>query len=165
MPVLDVVVDEERTRAELALKALASAGVDFARAQSHLVGEHGAVLRTNWAAVVEMDGERTALVQLAAGTVRNASPLEAFLGATPVELTLGTVDANWEITRVRSSPSSKAGSPAERAHMLHSARVGDILAARSAGSSPAKAPMASAATSPPAQARVGMTMAQCWVLA
>ena len=50
-------------------------------------------------------------------------------------------------------------------HTVQSAWVGDIRAARMAGRSPAMAPISSAAASPPAQARVGMTVAQCWVWA
>src|SRR5262249_59992290 len=45
------------------------------------------------------------------------------------------------------------------------ASVGDSRAARRAGSRPAIAPVATAAATPPAQAVVGMTMAQCLVLA
>jgi hypothetical protein len=45
-------------------------------------------------------------------------------------------------------------------HTVRSASVGESRAARSAGSRPATAPIRSAAPSPPAQARVGMTIAQ-----
>jgi hypothetical protein len=45
-------------------------------------------------------------------------------------------------------------------HMLHRAWVGDMRAARSAGHSPAIAPMSTAAASPPAQASRGITVAQ-----
>jgi DNA-binding CsgD family transcriptional regulator len=112
-PVLDLIVAEERTRAELTLKALASGGVDFAQAHGHLVGEHGAELRTMWAAAIEVDDERVALVQLATGEARHASPLEAFLGANPVELTLGTVDRDWEITKVSNGVERLLGVSAE----------------------------------------------------
>jgi dTDP-4-dehydrorhamnose 3,5-epimerase len=47
----------------------------------------------------------------------------------------------------------------------HSARVGARRAARMAGSSPARAPMMTAAPRPPAQASVGMTMASWWACA
>jgi hypothetical protein len=50
-------------------------------------------------------------------------------------------------------------------YTVQSAWVGDIRAARNAGSRPARAPMSRAAASPPAQARVGMTVAQCLVWA
>jgi len=50
-------------------------------------------------------------------------------------------------------------------HMLQRASVGDIRAARMAGSRPAMAPIARAEARPPAQARGGMTVAQCWVWA
>lgn len=46
------------------------------------------------------------------------------------------------------------------AHTLRSASVGDMRAARSAGTSPATAPIDNAAPNPPAQARVGMTVVQ-----
>jgi site-specific recombinase XerC len=49
--------------------------------------------------------------------------------------------------------------------MLHRASVGDRRAARSAGRRPARAPMMRAAANPPAQARGGTSMAQCWVVA
>ena len=45
---------------------------------------------------------------------------------------------------------------------VHSAWVGDRRAARMAGSSPARAPMMTAAASPPAQAWGGMTTASPW---
>ena len=45
-------------------------------------------------------------------------------------------------------------------HMLHKASVGDMRAARRAGSRPARAPMAMAAPAPPTHASVGMTVAQ-----
>jgi len=50
-------------------------------------------------------------------------------------------------------------------HMLQRAWVGDIRAARRAGHSPAMVPMRMAAPMPPAQARVGMTMSSCLVVA
>ncbi len=56
-------------------------------------------------------------------------------------------------------PANEAAS-GDGAQTLHRAWVGDIRAARSAGSSPASAPIRRAAVSPPIQARVGMTMAQ-----
>jgi hypothetical protein len=62
----------------------------------------------------------------------------------------------------RSSPPRSAEPPGSPnawpgCQMLHSARVGDRRAARMAGSSPASAPMTTAAASPPAQAPGGMT--------
>jgi hypothetical protein len=50
-------------------------------------------------------------------------------------------------------------------YTVQRAWVGDIRAARSAGSRPARAPMSRVAASPPAQARAGMTVAQCLVWA
>jgi hypothetical protein len=50
-------------------------------------------------------------------------------------------------------------------HMVQRAWVGDIRAARMAGTSPAMAPMTRVEASPPAQARGGMTVAQCLVWA
>src|SRR5277367_3983443 len=47
------------------------------------------------------------------------------------------------------------------AHMLQRAWVGDMRAARMAGSNPAMAPMRTADASPPAHASVGMTTLQC----
>ena len=46
-------------------------------------------------------------------------------------------------------------------HTLHSASVGDIRAARSAGHNPATAPMTTDAPIPPPQASGGMTTPQC----
>ena len=51
------------------------------------------------------------------------------------------------------------------AHMVQRAWVGDRRAARMAGSSPARAPMATAAARPPAQAWDGMTTASPWLWA
>jgi hypothetical protein len=51
------------------------------------------------------------------------------------------------------------------AYTVQRAWVGDIRAARNAGRRPARAPMSSAAASPPAQASVGMTADQCLVCA
>ena len=48
---------------------------------------------------------------------------------------------------------------------VRSASVGESRAARSAGRSPAIAPIAIAAPSPPVQAETGTTTAQCFVLA
>src|SRR5215467_2372870 len=45
-------------------------------------------------------------------------------------------------------------------YMVQRAWVGDMRAARIAGSSPARAPITRAAPSPPAQASAGMTVAQ-----
>jgi DNA-binding CsgD family transcriptional regulator len=123
-PVLDVIVAEERKGAELTLRALASGGVDFVRAHGHLVGEHEAELRTMWAAAIEVDGERIALVQLAAGEADRASPLEAYLGANSVELTIGTVDGNWEITKVSSGVERLLGVPA--AEMIGTVLLGAV---------------------------------------
>src|SRR5207249_311311 len=50
-------------------------------------------------------------------------------------------------------------------HMARRAWAGGIRAARMAGSSPAMAPMTRVEASPPAQARGGMTAAQCLVWA
>jgi len=50
-------------------------------------------------------------------------------------------------------------------YTVQSASVGDMRAARMAGSRPAMAPMSRAAASPPVQARVGMTVVQCLVWA
>jgi len=50
-------------------------------------------------------------------------------------------------------------------HTVRSASVGDSRAARRAGNKPAIAPIAIAAPIPPAHAAVGMTTAQCLVLA
>jgi hypothetical protein len=50
-------------------------------------------------------------------------------------------------------------------HRLQRAWVGDIRAARMAGRSPARAPIARVEASPPAQASGGITVAQCWVWA
>jgi hypothetical protein len=50
-------------------------------------------------------------------------------------------------------------------YMVQRAWVGDIRAARRAGSRPAIAPMTSAAASPPVHAKVGMTVVQCLVWA
>ena len=50
-------------------------------------------------------------------------------------------------------------------HRVQRAWVGDSRAARMAGSSPAAAPMSSAAARPPAQASGGMTIAQPWACA
>lgn len=111
-PVYDVIPAHERTRAKLMLEALARGAVDFARTQGHLVGPHEEEARTIWAAVVKVAGERVALVQIVTGDHPRASPLEAYLGTTPVELTLGTVDRNWVITHVSSGVERLLGVPA-----------------------------------------------------
>jgi hypothetical protein len=62
-------------------------------------------------------------------------------------------------------PRCAAAEPVRQCQSVHSASVGDMRAARRAGSSPAAAPMSSAAPSPPAQASGGTTMAQPLVVA
>ena len=52
-----------------------------------------------------------------------------------------------------------------RAHTVRNASVGDMRAARTAGSSPAIAPIRTAAPRPPAHAVVGMAICQCLVAA
>jgi hypothetical protein len=60
----------------------------------------------------------------------------------------------------KAQPLSHRPTPSPQPAMLQSASVGDMPAARRAGSRPARAPMSSAAPIPPPQARAGMTMAQ-----
>jgi hypothetical protein len=69
------------------------------------------------------------------------------------------------ISRARMALPASAGTLRAWVHMLHRASVGDIRAARMAGSRPAMVPIARAEARPPAQARGGMTVAQCWVWA
>ena len=57
-------------------------------------------------------------------------------------------------------PRCAAAEPVRQCQSVHSASVGTCRAARRAGSSPATAPMSSAAPNPPAQASGGTTMAQ-----
>jgi hypothetical protein len=62
-------------------------------------------------------------------------------------------------------PGRSAQGRCHHVHTVRSAVVGDIRAARRAGSRPAIAPMVIAAPIPPAHPVVGMTTAQCLVLA
>jgi hypothetical protein len=67
--------------------------------------------------------------------------------------------------RVRQRPGTRPRPRHPRPQTMRSASVGDIRAARRAGSRPAIVPMAMAAPMPPAQASAGITMVQCFAWA
>jgi hypothetical protein len=77
-------------------------------------------------------------------------------------LTAGRLPRRVERDASRGGIGNRRGTRHLWGHTDHSARVGDRRAARMAGSSPAKAPMTTAAPRPPTQASVGMTMASWW---
>jgi hypothetical protein len=78
-------------------------------------------------------------------------------------LGVSAVDELAEMVRFQVAPTRQPDSSrwlAVAGYTAHSAWVGDMRAARSAGSSPAAAPMSTAAPMPPPQARAGTTTAQ-----
>ena len=110
-PVLDVIDPVDRRAAKLALEALAAGGVDFVRAHGRLTGSDRNQVYTHWVAAVEIDGERLALAQIAAGRSPGPSPLAKYLAIDPIEFAVGTVTKDWVISTVSTGVEKLLGIP------------------------------------------------------
>ena len=112
-PVLDMVAPADRSRARLALKALAAGSIEFVRAHGRFAGPDPDQIYTHWVAAVEIGGERLAVAQIAAGMPKETSPLAKYLGSEPVDLAVGAVTRDWVVSAVSTGVEGLLGIAAE----------------------------------------------------
>lgn len=101
--VLELVVPDERTRAEAALQALADGTVSGYQAVRRFAVAQGHARELSvWLSAVELEGQRVAL--WSAASVRRGSvqfkPLAGPPASAPGSVVLGTLDREWQIDRV-----------------------------------------------------------------
>ncbi len=171
--------ERPRQQAQSAMLDLLDLGAGEAAQRGDLDALRRAVERTiEFAAYDDVRYLRTASALLEQG--RRGEELAVLHRARSTFAQIGLEQARSSSSNARSSPealppgrsarpaaaadpssSSRNGADRGPGHTVRSASVGERRAARIAGSRPAIAPIANAAASPPAQARVGITVAQC----
>jgi DNA-binding CsgD family transcriptional regulator len=112
-PVVDLVGDEDRTSALLALRAMRAGVIDFYQAHRHFgATEASRTVATAWVRAVEFDNRRVALSELVLGVGARPSRLVEFFGRDPLQMAIGGVDSAWVVTSVSNNINLLLGVPA-----------------------------------------------------
>jgi DNA-binding CsgD family transcriptional regulator len=128
--IIDLVSEEDRANALVALKAIGSGAIDFYSAHRRLDDGGGPErVITAWVRAVQFGGERVALAELASGDRPRPSPLAEYLGHQPLEMAVGTVNSDWVVTSVSTDITGLLGISAEEAtghRLLDVLKHGDV---------------------------------------
>ena len=113
MSLFDLTSAEDGANAAIALNALRRGVVDSYRARwsGPSLVEPSKGLHTNWVRVVEVDGERLALIEAAVDESGPASPLARYLGREPREMVIGTITPNLVVKSISRETESVLGVP------------------------------------------------------
>jgi DNA-binding CsgD family transcriptional regulator len=100
-PVFDLIGDQDRSNALLALQAMRAGVIDFYRAHRRIgtIGPSG-TLATAWVRAIDFGDSRVALSELVDGAGPRQSPLVAYFGRDPLQMAIGGIDASGVVTSV-----------------------------------------------------------------
>jgi DNA-binding CsgD family transcriptional regulator len=130
-PVVDLIGDEDRMSALLALGAMRAGVIDFYRAHRRFgPTEASGTVATAWVRAVEFDERRVALTELVDGMGARPSPLVEFFGRDPLQMAIGGVDSAWVVTSVSDNINLLLGVSAGQfvgRSLLGAAEQGDVL--------------------------------------
>jgi len=114
-PLLGWLRAQDREPAQAALAAVASGGVDFYRTTRVIESPASAdgMTAIAWVRAVDLDGRRTALIEVSFGQPLAGSPLAEYLGNEPLDMAVGTLDSEWVIKSISREAEAIMGGPAE----------------------------------------------------
>jgi DNA-binding CsgD family transcriptional regulator len=113
-PVVDHLRVEGWAGTQAALEAMSAGVIDFYRSHRPIGPAHSrAGLTAEWVQAVEFGEQRFALVQASDGGGARQSPLGELLGREPLDLAVGTTDAEWRVKSVSCDITALLGTTAD----------------------------------------------------